>query len=361
MSGPSAIEWTERTWNPIVGCSIHSAGCTNCYAMKMAGRLEAMAAAQVAAQGPVPLVHYLGTTTKTKAGFVWTGKVNVAPDTILMEPLRRKKPTTWFVNSMSDLFHESVPDEVIDRVFAVMALCPQHRFQVLTKRADRMWAYCSSGTVAARIAAEARSGRYTARHTYTRWLGGLGEVVKAQWPLPNVWLGVSVEDQRAADERIPHLLATPAAVRFLSCEPLLGPVDLTCIDINGDAEMDALNRRRWSDEVEQWRGTSDTWEDDFDDWFGKRPDAVSGFMHATIDWVIWGGESGPGARDFAMEWGAAIVGQCREAGVPVFGKQLGTRPTFEGRRWNTDDRKGGDPAQWPEALRVRQMPGGAHV
>jgi protein gp37 len=127
----SAIEWTEQTWNPIVGCSVVSPGCTNCYAMRMAARLERMGQKR-----------YRGLTKPSKAGPVWTGQMRLVEEALTL-PLRRRKPTTWFVNSMSDLFHESVPDEWIDRVFAVMALCPQHTFQVLTKRADRMRAYLS--------------------------------------------------------------------------------------------------------------------------------------------------------------------------------------------------------------------------
>jgi protein gp37 len=124
----TTIEWTEATWNPIAGCSLHSPGCTNCYAMRTAARL-----ATIPATAPV----YAGLTQPSKVGPVWTGKIAVNESTMLA-PLRHKKPTMYFVNSMSDLFHESVPDEVIDRVFAVMALCPQHPFQVLTKRSDRM-------------------------------------------------------------------------------------------------------------------------------------------------------------------------------------------------------------------------------
>jgi protein gp37 len=130
----SKIEWTERTWNPIVGCSVVSPGCTNCYAMKMAARIEAMG----------NQARYRGTTKKVNGNSVWTGKLAIAPDATISEPLRRRKPTTYFVNSMGDVFHEDLPDEWIDRVFAVMALSPRHTFQVLTKRAGRMRAYVST-------------------------------------------------------------------------------------------------------------------------------------------------------------------------------------------------------------------------
>jgi protein gp37 len=139
----------------------------------------------------------------------------------------------------------------------------------------------------------------------------------------NVWLGVSVEDQARADERIPLLLQTPAALRWLSCEPLLGPVDLTCLTISGDSEMDCLNPRDWADEVEQWRGTSDSWEDDFEDWFGRFPDQVSGTMHPTIDWVVAGGESGRGARPMHPDWARRLRDDCAHARVPFLFKQWG--------------------------------------
>ena len=276
----SKIEWTEQTWNPIVGCSLESPGCTNCYAMKMAGRLALMGTA-----------HYAGTTQKTKAGFVWTGKINVAPDSILLAPLKRGKPTTYFVNSMSDLFHPDVPDAVIDRVFAVMALCgpqvlpngkhwPGHIFQVLTKRSARMRAYFHGMAWGWRVmeAKKAIDPNHIAGHG--------GSLKTKNGGLPNVWLGVSVEDQRRADERIPDLLATPAAVRFLSCEPLLGPVDL--------GELQAgLPVNAWL-----------TWLD-------------------KVDWVIAGGESGPGARPMHPDWARSIRDQCADAGVPFHFKQWG--------------------------------------
>jgi protein gp37 len=262
-------------------------------------------------------------------------------------PLKRKKPTTYFVNSMSDLFHESLSDEDIDRVFAVMALCPQHTFQVLTKRAARMLRWATSS---AKDAIEC-----TMQY---RQFGAYAGPALIQYPLPNVWLGISVEDQQRADERIPELLATPAAVRFLSVEPLLGPVDLTCVP--------------WP---HGWR----------------HPDEISDgidplrFNRAKLDWVIVGGESGPGARPCDIAWVRSIVEQCAAAAVPCFVKQLGARPHVrlsEGDVWSADviaewpvgalfhqkmpgtethwaqlrDRKGGDMSEWPADLRVRQMP-----
>jgi protein gp37 len=298
----TSIEWTQKVWNPIVGCTIHSPGCKNCYAMRMAWRLQGMAQKPDGAGNPA-LAHYEGTVEQSRAGPVWTGKINVAPDDVLTAPLRRKKPTTYFVNSMSDLFHADVPDEIIDRVFAVMALCRQHTLQVLTKRADRMRSYCdsvTSGIRAARVASQIVRVGGTNADAHA-WMDQIAE----HSCLPNVWLGVSVEDQKRADERVPDLLATPAAVRWLSCEPLLGPVDLRCINARterGAVLLDAL-------------------------WGFIRQDGppVGGQpANGKLHWVVAGGESGKGARGSADEVERnmrVLLAQCRAAGVPFFGKQ----------------------------------------
>jgi len=334
----TAIQWTDATWNPVVGCSPVSEGCRNCYAARHALRL---------AGNPSDAIRraYEGTAEMRGAGryrrAVFTGRVNLIKDR-LEEPLRWRKPRRVFVNSMSDLFHEAVPVDFVAWVFGVMAVSAQHVFQVLTKRPDRM----------ARVLAEELP-----RHVAETWPGDSALSLALEvgdWPLPNVWVGTSVEDQDAADERIPHLLRTPAAVRFLSCEPLLGPVDLR-----------AFLRDK------------------------------SGLIH----WVIVGGESGPGARPCDISWIRSVVEQCRAAGVPVFVKQVGAFPyescraeggvqgTAEAlakfgtphpqRAWFGDgwtlthtpdgesrwirhhrlrDSKGGDPAEWPEDLRVREFP-----
>jgi len=264
----TSIEWTEQTWNPIVGCSIVSPGCTNCYAMKMAARIEAM--------GNQP--RYAGTTRKVNGNTIWTGKLAQAPDSVLLAPLKRKKPTTYFVNSMGDLFHEDCPDEWIDKVFAVMALSPQHTFQVLTKRAARMKDYCG------RLDSEPHGD--TARRIVAAWPGNAPvPVAGITFPLPNVWLGVSAERQQEADERIPLLLQTPAAIRFISAEPLLGPIDLTVPDID-------LGIGRYK-------------------------------SHTDLDWVIVGGESGAKARFMDQDWARSLRDQCRSARVPFFFKQWG--------------------------------------
>lgn len=263
------IEWAQAVWNPVVGCSIVSAGCSNCYAMGMAWRVE-----RCDTRGKSP--HYAGLTRQSGGRAVWTGKVAAAPDHVWLAPLRRRVPTVYFVNSMGDLFHEGVPDDWIDRAFAVMALCPQHKFIVLTKRAERMRRYLQYPDII---------------------------------PLPNVALGVSVEDQASADERIPPLLATPAAIRLISAEPLLGPVDLNRIhEVFYDGHLhtweSALSGKRF-----------DPWTD-----FDCDP-MMPGFP--KLDWVIAGGESGKGSRPCHPDWARGLRDQCAAAGVPFFWKQWG--------------------------------------
>ena len=268
MADNTAIEWTDATWNPITGCSVVSPGCTNCYAMRLAG---------------TRLKHHpsrAGLTREVNGNHVWTGETRFN-EAELAKPLRWKRPRRVFVCAHGDLFHESVPDEWIDRVFAVMALAPQHSFQVLTKRAARMREYLTN-----------LPGRIRDWDCDS----GLDFV---QLPLPNVWLGVSVEDQARADARIPDLLATPAAVRWLSCEPLLGPVDLQNLD-GGTA------RGAGAAEGKMFRIVINALD------FSRR-----------IDWVIVGGESGPKARPMHPDWACSLRDQCAAAGVPFFFKQWG--------------------------------------
>jgi protein gp37 len=308
MAATTSIEWTDRTWNPVVGCSLVSPGCTNCYAMRMAGRIEAM--------GTAP--HYAGLTRPSKAGPVWTGEVRAAPEHIMTQPLRWwRTPARIFVNSMSDLFHESVPDEVIDRVFAVMALCPQHTFQVLTKRPERMRDYVRgrSGKLARFLVDEylikAPDRAIAGRAINAKWpVASVGDIDMPDdiemraWPLPNVWLGVSVEDQARADERIPILLDTPAAVRWISAEPLLGPINLT--------RLPYPNRgRTWM--IDAVRG--EMREPGLD----RTP--IGGVV--SLNWVVAGGESGPDARPMHPDWVRSLRDQCAAAEVPFLFKQWG--------------------------------------
>lgn len=306
MSATSTIEWTSATWNPVAGCSVVSPGCKHCYAMKMAARIEAM---QAALGKPT---HYAGLTQPGKAGAVCTGRMAVAPDKVLTKPLRWKKPRRIFVNSMSDLFHEDVADETIDRVFAVMALCPQHTFQILTKRAKRMREYMLAWPFGAgrfhHVAHEAYKIDPTLPHGRDGWTWQL----QARWPLPNVWLGVSTEDQERADERIPELLATPADRRFISAEPLLGPVDvLPYLFIYTHAD-----NARLADETDDVIARPL----DFNDPATTPPEDI---CTPRLDWVIAGGESGPGARPMHPDWVRSLRDQCATAEVPFFFKQWG--------------------------------------
>ncbi len=283
MADRSKIEWTDATWNPITGCSIVSPGCKKCYAMRHAARMERMLP---------PNSHYAGLTNPSKAGPVWTGKVNLAPDHIMTKPLRWRKPKRIFVNSMSDLFHESIPDEWIDKVFAVMAMAPQHIFQVLTKRPERMRDY------------------FAARQEGDPWAEAADEIADIvgnsdhpavlepkDIPLRNVWKGVSVEDQPRADERIPLLLDTPAAVRWISAEPLLALLD---IDVHLRLSPSAAFLAGMiTGDMPSWTRIGST----------------------RLDWVVAGGESGPGARPCDIEWIRSLRDQCAGAGVPFFWKQ----------------------------------------
>ena len=316
----SKIEWTEATWNPIVGCSKTSPGCEKCYAIPLAHRL-----------GSNPASHYAGTTRRSGGKTQWTGKIALAPEKTLTAPLRRRKPTMYFVNSMGDLFHEDVEEEWINAVFAVMAVAQKHCFQVLTKRADRMQDYVRrTGRTIHWLETAARKLGYTLQFEST----GL-----VPWPLPNVWLGVSAEDQQRADERIPLLLETPAAVRFVSAEPLLGPIDLAFLHSNPKKPGDL------------WNALTGAMGQDGATYYHPIP-------NVKLDWVIVGGESGPGARPMQPDWARSIVEQCSAAHVPVFVKQLGSvfadALAARGYRY---DRKAGDIRGWPDDLRVREMPG----
>lgn len=298
----TSIEWTDVTWNPVTGCTKVSPGCAHCYIE----RTPAFRTKRIRFErGRIP--------------------VQLHPDR-LAAPLHWRQPRRVFVNSMSDLFHEDVPDEFIDQVFAVMALAggerqkckagtrcwheespgcchlgegrdeARHTFQVLTKRPERMREYLATPDRPVRILDAA----------YRSELGfdGLDEIIEPLgWPLPNVWLGVSVENQRMFDQRVPLLLDTPATVRFLSCEPLLGPIEL---------------------HADMWPACSD--------------------QPTDIHWVIVGGESGPTHRPFDPDWARALRDQCRAAGVPMFMKQLGGA------------RPGSRLEDLPEDLRIREFP-----
>lgn len=333
----TAIEWTDRTWNPVRGCSLVSPGCTNCYAMRHAHRF--------AGRGK----PYEGLTRARKSlGPVWTGDIRLVREA-LDEPLRWRSPARVFVNSMSDLFHENVPDGFITDVWRVMFSAPLHTFQILTKRPERArdwlakWIDTAEDNYEPKLArgpAAVRAAHTSGRaHLFADMIEGWGEPPPGaaypsydwmdgmiRWPrvLPNVWLGVSVENRAHGLPRLEVLRELPVRLRFLSVEPLLE--DLGDLDLRG------------------------------------------------IGWVIVGGESGPDARPCDVAWIRRLIAQCREQRVPVFVKQLGAVVRAEPRdlvgraveliergyesRWELllADAKGGDMNEWPEDLRVREMP-----
>lgn len=255
MSDKSKIEWTDATWNPVTGCTKVSEGCRNCYAKTFTERFEGTSG------------HYF------ESGF----KVTLRPER-LNQPLRWKRPRRIFVNSMSDLFHPDVPFDYIDRVFNIMGGAGWHTFQILTKRPERMKEFIY--------------------WRFDKWKDPFDDN-QVPYVFPNIWLGVSVENQKAADERIPLLLQTPAAVRFLSCEPLLGPVDLNSISLADGMYWDALDKSEASDA------------------------SLEGDCDAVIDWVIAGGESGFKARSADPDWFRSLRDQCQKASVPFLFKQWG--------------------------------------
>lgn len=325
MADKTPIEWTDATWNPIVGCSVVSPGCTNCYAMRLAGTRMKTHPSRA------------GLTQDSKAGAVWTGEVRLM-EQWLGQPLQWAKPRMIFVCAHADLFHESVPDEWIDRVFAVMALAPQHTFQVLTKRPKRMRDYLGTRAGDWSVVwpdANPPGSLPISRHEQRLAMRGAGwpdAIIRPTFPLPNVWLGVSVEDQRRADERVPILLDTPAAVRWISAEPLLGPLDLrpwlsdddgcvSCDDGEGYALPRCHGRGLPVDErCPTMLAVFQTDEGPIDalgtpEWITPR--------RIVLDWVVAGGESGPGARPMHPDWARSLRDQCATVGVPFVFKQWG--------------------------------------
>lgn len=274
MADKTKIEWSDATWNPITGCSPVSPGCANCYAAQLAG---------------TRLKHHLsrvGLTKQVNGRPVWTGEVRFNEEWLTL-PLRYKKPRRIFVCAHSDIFHSNVPDEWLDRIFAVMCLASQHTFQVLTKRPERMREY-----VKALSAGERDSEIFN--HKFKGCIGGVKAIMSGSvksGPLRNVWLGVTAENQTQANKRIPLLLETPAAKRFVSIEPMLSRISLQHVMMpDGDGLDTEL------------------------------------FNHGTgtgIDWIICGGESGPNARPMHPEWVRSLRDQCQEAKVPFFFKQWG--------------------------------------
>jgi len=305
VSDKSKIEWTDATWNPVRGCSILSAGCTNCYAMGVADRFSG------------PGLPYDGLTLRTTQGPKWNGKIILVREA-LSQPLKWRRERQIFVNSMSDLFHDDVPDSFIDQVFAVMALASQHTFQVLTKRAVRMHEYYKNFSWARVVeSCTGTDGASTIpgftlqalKHHFGQCPdSALNFVRRDVWPLPNLWLGVSTENQATVNSRVPTLLMTPASVRFVSAEPLLGEIDLFHVEVPKD--FDQL-RRPW--DYEGYTFNALVKEDE--DRFHQAP--------AVIDQVIAGGESGRNARPTHPAWIRGLRDQCAQAGVAFHFKQWG--------------------------------------
>jgi protein gp37 len=338
------IEWTHMagyvgaTWNFIIGCLRKSAGCENCYAERQVHRGLSK--------------QQKGLTKLTKKGPVWNGKFNVAEHR-LDEPIRRTKPTMYFVNSLSDLFFEPVPFELIAASFGVMAAAQRHIFQILTKRPERaneffgwledqahevrghhpQWALDDCRLYVVLDAARKRklidvADRAAILHS------GLA------WPLKNVWLGVSVEDQETADRRVPMLRRLPAEVHWVSQEPQLGPVT-------------------YRPDTFEWKPLSPGPDDD-------------GKLLPPIRWIVIGGESGPGARPFDLQWARQTIKETEGSMCSVFVKQLGAKAVDSNTGGNSamrqagwqptteavelEHRKGGEITEWPEDLRVRDWP-----
>ncbi|MFK4794910.1 phage Gp37/Gp68 family protein [Sphingobium sp. ZW T5_29] len=272
MAENTKIEWTDHTFNPWIGCTKVGPGCDNCYAADL---------------------------SKARLGVPWGAG----------EPRRHTAASTWkqprawnnraaklgiryrvFCASLADVFDNEVPAEWRAELFQLIRETPHLDWLLVTKR-----------------------------------IGNAEKMARAAGCFPsNVWLGATIVNQAEAERDIPKLLAVQGPrFRFLSMEPLLGPVDLTMLSLSGDAEMDALRPLTWASQVEEWRDTSDTWQADFEDWFGHHPDNVSGLIHGALDWVIVGGESGPHARPMHPDWARSLRKQCEEAGVPFLFKQWG--------------------------------------
>lgn len=394
MGDQSAIEWTDATWNPLLGCSRVSAGCEHCYAERLLHRGLSE--------------RHRGLTRTTSRGPVWTGEVRLVPEALDL-PLRWYRPRRVFVNSLSDLFHDAVSDVEIAKVLARCAIASWNTFQILTKRAERardlmgVRAFQLDVRVIAEQVVEERNVRARRRRDE------LG--VDWEWPLPNVHLGVSCEDQDAADERVPLLLQTPAAVRWVSAEPLLGALDLSRWMRGGKivhvrADVEGMLRHRSFDCLQHDDGRPMTRREAEDALFSLHAKGVKyipasaecdgfdpqagcpGHPNPRLDWIVVGGESGPGARPCDVGWIRSIVQQCDAAKVPVFVKQLGAEPrgwcigslermdpddavepdycdvyeageaggSCTGRCFFLRSRKGSDPAEWPEDLRRRELP-----
>lgn len=293
MSDKTQIEWTDSTWNPVRGCTKVSSGCDNCYAMSVANRFKQ------------PGMPYEGLVSQLNGRPQWNGKIRLVPE-ILDQPLRWVKPRMVFVNSMSDLFHPDVPFEFIDKVFAVMSCTTRHTYQILTKRPKRMLEYFTEYLTYDNVFDD--PDQISPLAVWPQWVayregkrGGYDNCGPI-FPYKNVWLGVSVEDQKTANERIPILLKCPAKVRWVNAEPMLGPIDLSDLIEHVNPATEHHYSCLSLDGIEL--------EDD------PR-------CGATIGWVVTGGESGPNSRPPHPDWFRSIRDQCDVAGTAFFFKQWG--------------------------------------
>lgn len=347
----TGIQWTDETWNFLDGCTYESTGCRLCYARTWHDRIF--------------LQWKRGQRPSAPKQYHLPFKVVQELPERLGKPLHWSKPRRVFVNSVSDAFHPLVSDDLLTQAFGVMALTPQHTFQILTKRPERMRDWLLNADQTAIKVAGMRHLEALTQRQRTRLQAKLARVW--QWPLPNVWLGTTTENQETADQRIPFLLQTPAAVRFLSCEPLLGPVDLgPWLKLGWVCEF--CHRRNHD------RYLSHGWQ--FILQSAVCPDCaprvmadggytiVPGGAYAAgtpdprpwkplLDWVIIGGESGEKARPMEEDWMRDLVQQCQAAGVATFVKQMGERYAKE---HHTSERHAGIPEEWPEDLRIREYP-----
>lgn len=308
------IEWCEETWNPIVGCSRISEGCRNCYAERMAYRLAAMDR-EGYNDGVVRGVGYIERPGRQpRMHGEWTGQTRLIRH-VLDKPFGWQKPRRIFVCSMGDIFHESVTPEMLLPVFETMAWAKQHTFLVLTKRPERIKPMLYPDL----------SDVHTAEHSR----------LSRTMPLPNVWLGVTVENQPRADERIPVLMDLPAARRFVSVEPMLGPIRMgRSVKVNGGGvgscpcSPPSFHDENW---LSGYQGTSD--------YKGRGAGYCKG---PRLDWVICGAETGPCRRQMLQSWADDLYAQCRQSGVPFFGKKdsAGRPLTVDGgrvvREWPND-------------------------
>lgn len=269
----SKIEWTEHTWNPMVGCSKCSRGCKNCYAIDEAW---------IRKHHPNPKIKqkFDGVVHKTEGGVLnWTGNIHFAPDALQI-PLRRKKATLYFVNSMSDTFHPNMPVEYIDEIHAVMALCRQHTFQLLTKHPDEMAAYYR-GNWQQRVIQKLHEVYRDESKKLFDMCGDAEARLQVNDYLQNIWHGTTVEDQLCANERIPHLMQVPTACRWLSCEPLVSSIKIydLVVDMRTNTPM--------------------------------------------VDWIVVGGEQAVEAQPMHPAWVMEIRNLCERTGIPFFFKQWG--------------------------------------